>query len=85
MFSNRKLTLLLALSICAAGTSCRKTQAYAHLDSRALLEIARTYKPSLPAGQVLAAARVPEPLRVSPDKLQTEMEYESPIKQYFSQ
>jgi hypothetical protein len=85
MLSTRRLTFLLALGVCLAGTSCRKTHAYTGLDSNALLQIVRVYNPNNQSGQVLAAAQLPEPLKTSPDKLPTELEYKSPIKQYFSE
>src|SRR5580692_6560551 len=85
MLSTRRFTFLLALGVCLAGTSCRKTHAYTGLDSNALLQIVRAYNPNNQSGQVLAAAQLPEPLKTSPDKLPTELEYKSPIKQYFSE
>ena len=85
MLSTRQLVFLLALGVCLAGTSCRKTHADTGLDSSALLQIVRGYNPNNQSGQVLAAARLPEPLKTSPDKLPTELEYKSPIKQYFSE
>jgi hypothetical protein len=85
MPSKKHLTFLLALVVCSTGISCRKTPAYALLSSEALLQIARSYNPNNHTGQVLAATRPSEPPKVSPEKLQTELEYESPIKQYFSQ
>jgi hypothetical protein len=85
MLSKRTLTFLLVLGSCFATISCHKTHAFSQLNSQALLEIARTYNPNNHSGQVLAAARIPEPPRVSPEKLQTEFEYASQIKQSFSQ
>ena len=46
MISYRQLTVLLALSACLAGISCRRTHASAHIDSRALLQIVHDYNPS---------------------------------------
>src|SRR5579863_784380 len=85
MFYNRKVVFQLALSVCAFGASCHKSHSYTSLDSNALMQIVRSYNPNNHAGHVLAATRLPEPPKVSPDKLQTELEYQSPIKQYFSQ
>ena len=85
MLSYRQLAILLAFSCCLAGASCRGTQASARLDSRALLQIAREYRPSKHANQVLAAAPLTERRKASAEALQTEQEYEGPIKQYFRQ
>ena len=85
MLSYRQLALLLAFSCCLAGASCRGTQASGRLDSRALLQIAREYTPSNHANQVSAAPPLTERRKASAETLQTEQEYESPIKQYFSQ
>ncbi len=85
MLSYRQLALLLAFSCCLAGASCRGTQASGRLDSRALLQIAREYRPSNHANQVSAAPPLTERRKASAETLQTEQEYESPIKQYFSQ
>ncbi len=85
MLSKRNLTFFLALSICSAGISCKKTPASAGLDSHALMNIVRAYNTSSQPGNVLAASRLPEPPKVSPEKLQTEFDYVSTIKQYFIQ
>jgi hypothetical protein len=85
MLSKKQLTFLMALSVSLAGISCGKTHARAQLDSSALLQIVRGYNPNSHASQVMAAARPVEPLIVSPQNLQTELEYQSPIKQYFSE
>lgn len=85
MLSKRQLTFLLALSVCLAGISCGKRQAFTSLDSNALLEIARKYNQANQPGHVLAAAPLPKQPIVPPEKLQTLQEYVSPIKQAFSQ
>src|SRR5580693_4255344 len=85
MLSKRHLTFLLALSVCSAGISCKKTPVSAGLDSHALMNIVRAYNPSSQSGNVLAASRLAEPLKVSPEKLQTEFDYVSTIKQHFIQ
>jgi Domain of unknown function (DUF4034) len=85
MLSKRQFLFLLALSVCFVGIACGKKQAYANLDSHALLDIARKYNPGTQPGHVLAAAALPKEPVVAPDKLQTEQEYASPIKQAFSQ
>jgi hypothetical protein len=71
--------------VCLVGISCGRKTPFAYLSSSALLDIARAYNPNSHPDRVLAAARSPEPPKVSPDKLQTDLEYQSPIKQYFSQ
>jgi hypothetical protein len=85
MVSSRQLTFLLALTVCLAGISCRRTQASARMDSQALLQIAREYSTSYHASQVVAAGPRVEGPKISSEILQTEQEYESPIRQYFSQ
>lgn len=85
MLSYRQLALLLAMTSCFAGASCRKTQASARLDSQTLLQIAREYRPSNRVNPVLSTAPLTEKRQASAETLQTEQEYESPIKQYFSQ
>lgn len=85
MLSCRQLTVLLVLSVCLAGTSCRRTQASAHIDSRALLQIVRDYNPSKQPTPAPATAPRPAQPKISTENLQTEQEYESPIKQDFSQ
>jgi hypothetical protein len=85
MFSKKRLTFLIALSVPLMGISCGKTHAHPQLDSTALLQIVRGYNPNSHAGTVMAATRPVEPPMVSPTNLQTEFEYKSPIKQYFSQ
>lgn len=85
MLSKRRLTLLLVLTVCLAGASCGKTHANPQLDRSALLQIVRGYNPNSHAGTVMAAARPVEPPVVSPQNLQTELEYQSPIKEYFSE
>jgi hypothetical protein len=85
MLSYRQLTVLLALSVCLAGVSCRRTHASAHVDSRALLQIVRDYNPGTHASPASAAAPRAERTKISTENLQTEQEYESPIKQDFSQ
>jgi hypothetical protein len=85
MLSKRRPTLLLVLTACLAGTSCGKTHAHPQMDSSALLQIVRGYNPNSRAGTVMAAPRPVEPPMVSPQNLQTELEYQSPIKQYFSE
>jgi hypothetical protein len=84
MPSKKTLTFLFVLGSCFATISCRKTHGFSHLNSQALLEIVRTYNPNNHSGQVLAA-RIPEPSRASPEKLQTQFEYASQIKQYLIQ
>ena len=84
MLSYRQLTFLLALSLCLAASACRRTQASAHLDSHALLQIARDYNLASHAIQTTTAPFGARP-KSTPGNLQTEQEYESPIKQYFSQ
>ncbi|HJX96531.1 MAG TPA: hypothetical protein VJ324_12980, partial [Candidatus Acidoferrum sp.] len=54
------------------------------MDSHALLQIARDYNPASHAIQTTTAPLVARPKSI-PGNLQTEQEYESPIKQYFSQ
>ncbi|HEY2548742.1 MAG TPA: DUF4034 domain-containing protein [Candidatus Acidoferrum sp.] len=85
MFCKRLLTFLLALSVCLAGISCGKKQAFANLDSATLLDIARKYNPATQPGHVLAAAPLTKVAAVAPDKLPTVQEYASSIKQAFSQ
>ncbi len=85
MLFMRQLTFLLVVSVSLAGASCGRMHAHPQLDSSALLQIVRGYNPNTHAGQVMAAARPVEPPLVSPQNLQTELEYESPIKQYFSE
>jgi hypothetical protein len=85
MPSKRRLTFLLAATICLGGISCGKTQKSAHLDSQALMEIVRNYNPANHIGQVLAASAPVVPPKVSPSDLPTKLDYASPIKQYFSQ
>jgi hypothetical protein len=85
MLSKKQLTFLLMFGVCLAGTSCGKTHAHAQLDSGTLLQIVRGYNPNSHAGQVMAAARPAKPPIVSLQNVQTELEYKSPIKQYFSE
>jgi|HubBroStandDraft_6_1064221.scaffolds.fasta_scaffold23581_4 hypothetical protein len=85
MLSKRQLTFLLALNVCLLGISCGRKTPFAYLSSSALLDIARAYNPNNHPDRVLAAARLPKPPKISPEKLQTELEYKSPIKQYFSE
>jgi hypothetical protein len=85
MFSKKLLTCFLVLTACLAGISCGRTPAFAHLSNSALLDIARGYNPTSRPGQVLAAAKPVEQPTVPPQNLQTQMEYASQIKQYFSQ
>jgi hypothetical protein len=85
MLSKRQLTFLLALSVCLVEISCGRKTPFNYLSSSALLDIARAYNPNNHPDRVLAAARLPEPPKISPEKLQTDLEYQSPIKQYFSQ
>jgi hypothetical protein len=85
MVSKRQLAFLVALGVCLAGFSCGKRQVAANLDSNALMEIARKYNPGTLPGHVLAAAPAPKVTLVAVEKLQTEQEYASPIKQAFSQ
>ena len=85
MLSYRQLTVLLALSACLAGISCRRTHASAHIDSAALLQIVRDYNPSNHASPAPATAPRAAQSKVSTENLQTEQEYESPIRQDFSQ
>jgi hypothetical protein len=84
MLPYRQLTFLLALCLCLAASSCRRTQASAHLDSHALLQIARDYNPASHAIQTTNAPLAARP-KSTPGNPQTEQEYESSIKQYFSQ
>jgi hypothetical protein len=74
-----------ALSTCLAGISCGKRQAFASLDSSALLDVARKYNSGSRPGHVLAAAPRAKEALVAPDKLQTVQEYASPIKDAFRQ
>jgi hypothetical protein len=85
MLSYRQLTFLLALSVCLAASACRRTQASAHLDSHPLLQIARNYNPGNHAIQTSRAASLAARPKSPAENLQTELEYEGPIKQYFSQ
>jgi hypothetical protein len=81
----QQLTFLLVVSVSLAGISCGRMQAHPQLDSSALLQIVRGYNPNTHTGQVMAAARPVEPPLVSPQNLKTQLEYQSPIKQYFSE
>ena len=85
MFSKKLIPFIVAFSVGLVGTSCGRKAPFAGPSSSALLDIARSYNPNNHSGQVLAAARLPEPPKISPDKLQTVMEYQSRIKQYFIQ
>ena len=85
MLSHRQLAVLLALIVCLAGNSCRRTHASAHIDSAALLQIVRAYNPSKQASPAPTTASRPAQPKISTENLQTEQEYESPIKQDFSQ
>lgn len=92
MLSKTHTAFLLSLSLCLAGVSCRKTHVYPQMDSNALMQLVRAYNPNKHAGQVPQAAQVPaaavQPAvqaAVAPEKLPTQLEYASPIKQAFSQ
>ncbi len=85
MFSRRPLTYLVALSASLAGVSCGGTQASSHLGSQALLQVALEYSPNNPASRALPAVPSKAQPAVSPEKLPTEAEYESPIRKYFSE
>ena len=85
MSSKKLISFITAFSVGLVGISCGRKTPVVSLSSSALLDIARTYNPNNHPGQVLAAARLPEPSKISPNKLQTTLEYQSAIKQYFSQ
>ena len=85
MFSKKLIAFIVVFSVGLVGISCGRKAPFAGPSSSALLDIARAYNPNNHPGQVLAATRFPEPSKISPNKLQTALEYQSPIKQYFIQ
>jgi hypothetical protein len=85
MCSRRLLALALVLGFSLFGTSCGFAKKPEPLDSAALLEIARHYGQPARSGQVYAAGKTAESPKISPDQLETEEGYKSPIKLAFSQ
>ncbi|HEY6410915.1 MAG TPA: DUF4034 domain-containing protein, partial [Ktedonobacteraceae bacterium] len=85
MRSRNKLTLPLVLILSLFGSSCRITRPPKPIPSATLLEVARHYGQGTPSNKVLAAGLPAKPPKVSPQDLEIEQAYMSPIKLAFSQ
>jgi len=85
MASKALVAFSLVLAVSLAGISCGKTHAQPSLDSDALMQIVRSYSANKPTAQAQPVARPAEAPQASAAKLETEEEYEAPIKQAFSQ
>lgn len=85
MGSRNKLTLPPVLILSLFGSSCRITRPPKPIPSANLLEVARHYGQNAAPSKVLAAGLPAKPPKVSPETLETEQDYMSPIKLAFSQ